>query len=171
MMIDYVNQIIADQFDASLCTLNQCVSICPTEHWTGLIGKYEFWHVAYHTLHYVDLYLSPDEKSFEPPPFHRPNTAFFGKLPWPPHEEVSTAEPYEKSVIIDYVAICRRKASHTIASETQDSLKKPSGFPWYSMSRGEHHLCSIRHVQHHAGQMCAYLRKHTDLEFDWIGKA
>jgi len=170
-MIEYWKKIIADQFDASLCTLNKCVSMCPNQHWRGQIGKCAFWHVAYHTLHYVDLYLSPDEKSFKPPRFYRSNVQFLDKLPWPPHEEVSPGEPYEKNVIAEYAAICRGKASETIATETQESLEKRSGFPWYPISRGEHHLCSIRHVQHHAGQLSAYLRKTTGVGVDWIGKA
>jgi len=167
-MIEYFKEIVASQFDASLCTLNECVRACPAEHWAGQIGKYAFWHVAYHTLHFVDLYLSLDEKSFSPPSFFRPNLQFFDHFP--PDGEASLGEPYEKDVIIEYVAHCRKKAAETIASESHESLAAPSGFPWYQMSRGEHHLTSIRHAQHHAGQLGAYLRKEADVSVDWVGK-
>jgi len=64
---------------------------------------------------------------------------------------------------IGYVEICRAKLVETIASESTDSLAGPSGFSaWFSglgMSCGELHLYNVRHVQHHRGQLSAYLRK------------
>ena len=165
-MIEYFKQLISDQFEASLCTLDACVAVCPPEHWEGRIGHCPFWRVAYHTLFFVDMYLSADEQSFVPPEFDRP-----GVHGLPADEaEASSEVPYLKDVVAAYIEHCRQKVRQTISAETQASLEKPSGFPWYPMSRGEHHLTSIRHIQHHAGQLCAYLRRHTDVEVDWIGK-
>lgn len=64
-MIDYVKKILTGQFEASLCMMNDCVQKCSQEHWDGKIAKYAFWQVAYHTLCFVDLYLSPNEESFQ----------------------------------------------------------------------------------------------------------
>jgi uncharacterized damage-inducible protein DinB len=47
----------------------------------------------------------------------------------------------------------------TIAAETLQSLQAPSGFEWIKFSRGELHLYNIRHLQHHAGQLSACLRR------------
>jgi hypothetical protein len=56
---------LAGQFEASLCMMNDRIRKCPPQHWDGKIARYAFWHVAYHTLCFVDLYLSPDEASFQ----------------------------------------------------------------------------------------------------------
>ncbi len=58
------------QFEASLCMLNESVQKCPEEHWDGKIAKYAFWQVAYDTLCFVDLYLSPNDESFQLRDFH-----------------------------------------------------------------------------------------------------
>ncbi len=163
-MIEYFRRILNDQFDASLCTLGACVEACPEPHWEGTIGRRPFWQVAYHTLFYVDLYLSLDEASYEPRPWHRQGdqNLDLDAAPGPPHS---------KDVVRRYVAHCSDKVAKTIVVETPDSLERDSGFPWYRMSRGEHHLTSVRHVQHHAGQLCAYLRREVGLGVDWYGKA
>jgi len=49
-MIEQVKQILASQFDAALCMLNDCVEQCPAAQWDGIIAKYPFWHVAYHAV-------------------------------------------------------------------------------------------------------------------------
>jgi hypothetical protein len=46
----------------------------------------------------------------------------------------------------------------TLASETRESLERESGFRWLPFSRSELHVYNIRHVQHHTGQLSAYVR-------------
>jgi hypothetical protein len=58
-----------------------------------------------------------------------------------------------------YLAACRQKLLETIGSETPESLQGASGFSRLPFSRGELHLYNIRHVQHHTGQLSAYLRR------------
>ena len=60
---------------------------------------------------------------------------------------------------LSYLKICREKMLATIAAETKDSLRAPSGFSWYKITRGKLHLVNIRHVQHHAAQLSAFLRR------------
>ncbi len=147
--------------------LNRCVEQCPGDRWEGRVGDYAFWHVAYHTLFFTDLYLSRDDKSFELRDFHREDCHFFGQRPWPPFEAVVADVPYEKDVLLEYVRICWRKSVETIGSETRESLEGPSGFWWYEVPRGEFHLINIRHIQHHSGQMSLYLRKSAGIAIDW----
>jgi hypothetical protein len=60
---------------------------------------------------------------------------------------------------LSYVSICRQKAHDSLTAETPEALAGPSGFSWYKCSRGELHVINIRHVQHHTGQLSAYLRR------------
>jgi hypothetical protein len=157
-MIEYVRRILAGQFEASLCMLNQCVRACPPDHWEGKIANQTFRVLAYHTLFFTDLYLSPNEQVFTLRDLHlrggdeRLDT---GPSPGLPRDET-----------LGYVAICRQKAVETLASETREVLEGVSGFSWIPTSRGELHVYNIRHIQHHAGQLSAFLRRLGDASPD-----
>jgi hypothetical protein len=151
-MIEYVRKILAGQFEAALCIMNDCLTKCPPAHWDGMVGKYPFWLVAYHTLCFTDLYLSPSEAAFEFREVH--------PCGWKEFNEEYPSRRFEQNELVAYLAICRTNAVETIARETAESLEAPAGFDWLSnLSRGELHLYNMRHVQHHTGQLSAYLRR------------
>jgi hypothetical protein len=160
-MIDYLKTILTEQFEAALCMLNDCVRKCPPEHWGGKIANDTFRQIAYHTLFFVDLYFSPGEAAFQLRDCHKRGG-----------DERSSTTPstgLTKDETLDYVAICRQKTLETLASETAASLQGPSGFSWLPFTRGELHLYNLRHVQHHTGQLSAYLRRVVeDGERWWI---
>ena len=150
-MTEYLKTILTGQFQASLSMLNQCVRLCPPEHWEGMIANRTFRTIAYHTLFFVDLYLSPREDDFELRDLHHRGG-----------DELIDGAPrigLPKDDTVGYVEICRAKLLETMAWETAASLAGPSGFSWLLISRGELHLYNIRHIQHHTGQMSAYLRR------------
>lgn len=149
-MIHYVQQILAAQLEASLAMLNQCIEACPEEHWEGQIANGTFRWVAYHTLFYLDLYLSPSNESFTPRDFHERGGD---------ERQPIACIGLSKQDTLAYAKICRQKIEDALAAETAESLQGPSGFSWYKISRGELHICNTRHVQHHAGQLSAYLRR------------
>jgi len=159
-MIAYLKKILSGQFEASLAMLEECVDKCPADHWNGKIAKYEFWHVAYHTLCCTDMYLSPSWEEFQPSEFHPLGM-----------DELTNEFPsreFSRDEISTYLTHCRKKATATLAEETIDSLERPAEFHWLpSLSRGELHIYSIRHVMHHTGQLSAYLRR-LDIDTDWV---
>ncbi len=149
-MIDYVKQILTGQFEASLAMLKACIQACPEQHWEGKIANGTFRWVAYHTLFFLDLYLSPSADAFELRDLHRRGGD---------EREPVQCVGLSKAETLAYVEVCRQKIADALAAETSESLQGPSGIPWYKISRGELHLCNIRHLQHHAGQLSAYLRR------------
>src|SRR5262249_34894153 len=118
-MIEYVKMILTGQFEASLCMLNDCVRKCPQEHWEGRIANDSFRQVAYHTLFFVDLYLSPNEAEFILRDVHHRGG----------DERASTAASagLTKEDTLAYLAICHQKVLETLAGETPDSLQRESG--------------------------------------------
>jgi hypothetical protein len=149
-MLDYTKQILIAQFEAALAMLNQCIEACPPEHWEDRIANGTFRWVTYHTLFFVDLYLSPNEKSF----VERELNLIGGD-----ERQPFACVGLSKEDSLAYLAICRQKMLDTIAADTEESLRSPSGFSWYKITRGELHLVNIRHVQHHSGQLSAFLRR------------
>jgi hypothetical protein len=164
-MIDFIKQVFIGQFEASLAMLNQCLEACPPEHWEGNIANGTFRWVAYHALFFTDLYLSPSNEAFELRELNE-----HGGDERQPVACVGLA----KEDALTYVQICLQKMRDAIAAETAESLAGPSGFSWYKISRGEMHLVDIRHIQHHTGQLSAYLRRVDERSKDrealrWIG--
>lgn len=148
---EYLTTILTGQFEASLSMLSQCVRLCSPEYYGGKIANQPFRTIAYHTLFYVDYYLSSNENAFVLRELHHRggDERLSGVL----NLGLSPADTLE------YVEICRGKLHEVMAAETAASLEGPSGFSRLPISRGELHLYNLRHIQHHTGQMSAYLRR------------
>jgi len=149
-MIDFFRQILTAQYEAALGMMNQCIAACGPQYWDGKIANDSFRQVAYHALFFTDLYLSPGEKAFELRELHQRGGDERG-----PNASIGL----DKEETLSYVGICRAKVAQALAKETPESLQGPSGFSWRKHSRGELHVYNIRHLQHHVGQLSAYLRR------------
>ena len=164
-MSEFLKQILAKQYEAALCMLNQCVEACSAEHWEGKIANDTFRQVTYHTLFFTDFYLSPSESAFARRELHVRGGDELGS---------EASRGLSRDETLSYVAICRQKASEALAAETQASLEGPCGFSWRRFSRAELHIYNIRHIQHHAAQCSAYLRRVDERFKDpkslpWVG--
>ena len=47
------------QFGAAIDMLDNAITACPDAVWDDRSRQPEFWYLAYHTLFFLDLYLSP----------------------------------------------------------------------------------------------------------------
>lgn len=159
-------KIVASQLEAGLCMLNECIRNCPAPQWDENVGKYPFWHVAYHTLCFVDVYLTRCDAEWQP----RHDVGGPGGLHPKGREELEEEYPsrrFEPSEMLTYVEICREKIHTALAAETPASLAGESGFPWLPFTRAELHLYNLRHLQHHAGQLSALLRR-AGVDTGWV---
>ena len=55
------------QFGAAIDMLENAIVACPENVWGDRSRRPEFWYVAYHTIFFLDYYLSESEKDFAPP--------------------------------------------------------------------------------------------------------
>ena len=111
--------------------------------------------------------LSPEQKAFEPQPFHREGYNFLGPPPWAPRKRVLIDEPYDKPTLAGYAGTCRARAKAAVEGESDAVLAGPSGFHWLPFTRLELHLYNVRHLQHHAGQLGATLRRQVGEGVPW----
>ena len=156
-MIELYKQLVISQFEAALCMLNQCVAACRPEHWEGKIANSTFREVAYHTLFFTDYYLAT-EATFELRPLNERGGDERGK---------TVSQGLDQQDTLAYLAICRQQAIDVVRGETAESLAGPAGFTRRTCSRAELHVYNIRHVQHHVGQLSAYLRRVDESLRDW----
>lgn len=155
--------IIWQQFGAAIDMLENAIRACPAEVWGKQVGPQEFWYLAFHTLFYIDLYLSESDAGFSPPaPFTLDEMDERGLLP----ERV-----YTKEELLSYVDHGRAKCRTTIRSMTSERAGQRCGFAWLDLSVAELLLYTMRHVQHHAGQLNLILRQKSDTSPGWVRKA
>lgn len=159
--------IVRSQFAAALTMLDGALAACPDEHWHTPIGIYPFWHVAYHTLCFVDCYLAPSNDAFIALVQSRANQPFNPQpLGMAELDNEFPSRTFTRAELIQYASYCRETMERVIAAETDATLDAHSGFHWLNFSRAELHIYNLRHLQHHTGQLTAALRR-VGVETRW----
>jgi len=154
--------IIWRQFGASIDMLENAMRACPEDLWGDRSQRPEFWYVVFHTLFYLDLYLSDSDVGFSPPvPFTLDELDERGLLP---------GRVYTKGELQKYLEHGREKCRATIATMTEVRAHQRCGFDWLDISVTEVLLYNMRHVQHHAGQLNLILRQKVDSAPRWVRK-
>jgi uncharacterized damage-inducible protein DinB len=154
--------IIWQQFGAAIDMLENAMLACPDNLWGDRSQRPEFWYVVFHTLFFLDLYLSESDKGFTPPaPFTLDEMDTAGLLP----ERVYTREELQS-----YLEHGREKCRSTIETLSDEKARRRCGFDWLEISVAETLLYNMRHVQHHAGQLNLILRQKTDSAPRWVRK-
>lgn len=152
--------VLWQQFGASIDMLENGLRACPEELWSDRSQRPEFWYVVYHTLFFLDLYLSGSVEGFSPPaPFNLDEMDPRGLLP----ERVYTKD--EMQAFLDHG---RRKCRRVIEGLTDERARERCKFSWGEMSFAELLLDNMRHVQHHAAQLNLILRQKTDSAPGWV---
>ena len=154
-MFVFFKSCVLGQFEAALWMLNDCIAKCPEEYWSGpkaIVGKYEFWLVAYHTLYCTDGYLSRDEKSVEFPPRFYPGGLSDVEAEYP-------TRMMTQRELLDFTQHCLAKLRAAMEAETPESFAGHCGFARKKLSRAELYLYNMRHAMHHTGQLSAVLRR------------
>lgn len=168
-MIEYLQNILIAQFEAALSMTKQRITVCPPEHFEGAIGDASFRQMAYHTLFWLDHYLTHHEDNFVMSEFN---------IRGGDERRPILSDGLEQEDLLAYVEFCHQKILTSISAETEESLQAGSGFPSIFVrskpTRGELYLYNLRHLQHHTAQLSTYLRRISDLnnlslELTWIG--
>lgn len=166
-MLDAMKELLAHQYEATLCTLGKAIAACPVESWNAPVANTKFCQVAFHTLFFTDFYLGENEAALKQQAFHQQHPDFFRD-----YEEMEPRVQvllYTRDDINVYLAFCREKARQTLAAETAEILTAPCDFPPKKFSRAELHVYNLRHIQHHAAQMSLRLRLDWEIDIPWVG--
>ncbi|HEU0015381.1 MAG TPA: DinB family protein [Longimicrobium sp.] len=151
------------QFGAAIDTLENAMHACPDALWADPEQRPEFWYLVFHTLFFLDLYLSESEDGFAPPP---PLT-----LDELDPAGVMPERPYTKDELQRYLDHGRARCRRAMEALTDETARVPRRFGAREMSTLELHLYNLRHVQHHAAQLNLILRQQTDSAPGWVSRA
>ena len=157
---------IRSQYHAALEMLRQTIVKCPDSLWDNPADGNRFWHVAYHALFYIDLYLQNSEKEFTPWSEHREQNQFLGPMPWPPHDLPKIGAPYTKEEVLAYLELCRQQVTEKVA--TLDLNAEASGFSWLPFGKLELQIYNIRHLQHHTAELMERLGTREGIQVNWV---
>ena len=151
------------QFGAAIDMLEKAIRACPDALWSDRSRRPEFWYLVYHTLFFLDYYLSDAPEGFAPPaPFTLAELDPAGVLP----ERV-----YAKAEMLAYLEHGRRKCRATLDALTDAGAAERLRFSSIEGTVEEKHLYNMRHVQHHAAQLYLILRQQIDSTPGWVDTA
>ena len=156
--------VVVSQIRAALKMLRSAIEACPDGLWDREEDHNAFWVLAYHTLYFAHLYLSPSEAAFEP--FERDVAGHegFGRTDLGDWVELLPEDTYTKADVLAYCDHIDGRLASLVQSAPFDG---PSGFHWLPFTRSEAHLYNLRHIQHHAGQLAERLRQEAGVGTSW----
>ncbi len=155
--------ILWQQFGAAIDMLENAMRACPDELWSApsrppAFG--DFWYIVYHTLFFLNLYLSGSVDGFAPPtPFTLEELDPAGILP---------ERPYSKAELLGYLEHGRNKCRTTIAALTIAQARRLCRFAWGETSFAELLLDNMRHVQEHTAQLNWILGQKIGFAPRWV---
>ena len=170
--IDAVRTVLAKQYHAALAMLREPIEKCPPDLWLDSGPRNAFWQVAYHTLFFAHLYLQPDEASFRPWRDHQGKVQHEDGMTGPADPESPLPlipDPYTRAQVLEYWSLCDAMVDDALAE--MDLLSPECGFHWYKVSKLEHQIVNIRHIQHGAAQLADRIRAALDEGTRWAGTA
>ena len=162
--------IIWRQFGAAIDMLENALRACPDELWSARLWNdrsqrpesSEFWYVVYHTLFWLDLYLSGSVEGFAPPaPFTLDEMDPAGLLP---------ERRYTKGELQSYLDHSRHKCRTAIEALTDEKARQLCKFSWGQVSYAELLLNNMRHVQEHGAQLNLFLGQEIGSAAGWIAQ-
>jgi hypothetical protein len=154
-----------NQFGAAIDSLDNAIIACPDSVWNLHARPIEqqCWYLVFHTLFWLDFYLSESTEGFTPPaPFTLGEMDPAGVYP---------DRAYSKDEMRTYLEHGRNKCRSRIAAMTNESAARRFKFGSLDLGAFELLLYTMRHVQHHAAQLNLILRQETDSAPRWVRAA
>ncbi|TDQ19283.1 DinB family protein [Algoriphagus boseongensis] len=148
------------QFGAAIDMLENSILIAEDEVWNS---SADISHQAFHTLFFLDYYLSLNPVGFKPP-------EIFG---YSEFEDFPPPSIFDRNEILGYLQQCRQKASDLILNldEVQAEKRWINESKTMNFSIFEILLYNLRHVQHHAAQLNLLLRQKINQAPSWVFRA
>ena len=166
------NNMLWRQFGATIDMLNEALRDCPDELWGEKLwedqpdqwvaaGFSAFWYLGYHTLFWLDLYLTGAEEGFAPP-------APFDLVEMEPGEVLPRI--YTREELLRYLEVCRQKCKQIIDGLSSEQANRLCKFAWGELTFAELLLYNLRHVQEHGAQLRMFLGQQAGKSTRWVSR-
>ena len=158
-----MHEAIGQQLGAAIDTLDGAIRACPDGLWTAGERWHQPWYLAFHTIFWLDLYLSESDSEYQPPaPFT------LGEL----EPGVFPERSYTQRELLAWLDQCRDALAARLATiATDDGARRRCRLHWGEMEAAELLLYNLRHVQHHAAQINLLIRQAGGEPAPWVLRA
>ena len=146
-------------YNAVFQMLRNAIELCPTELWDQRTDEPLFWQQAYHTIYYIDFYLSDSPESSRRASFVE------GEATNLKHVPTNTPSPQQ---IRDYLEEVIQNCETVLNSLTIAELEGENKFPWTGPTPAYRHIYNIRHAQHHVGWLNSILAREVGTAAEWV---
>jgi hypothetical protein len=166
-MTNKIQESLWRQFGASIDMLINVVSNCPDNYFAT---NKRFYYLAYHSIIFLDYYLSIPPKDFSP--ILTFTIKDEGKKPLESIGNMIPDKIYSKQELIDYIKQSRLKCEKLIESLTDSeklNIRFTEGNEEGDMDYPvlEILLYNLRHTQHHIGQLNLIIRQDLNKHMEW----
>jgi hypothetical protein len=167
------NEMLWRQFGAAIDMLDDVIKDCPNDLWETPLwedqpnqwvakGFSKFWYLCYHTLFWLDLYLTGAEEGFSPPaPFDLVEM----------HPDETLPRTYTREELLDYLETCRQRCHEIISAMSQEQANRLCQFSWGEVTFAELQLYNLRHVMEHGAQLRMFLGQRAKKSATWASQA
>ncbi len=163
MTLEFIKGALNEQYGAAIGMMEQNLKSCPKVVWDDRTGGPPFWHVAYHTMWFLDWYLSDSKKTRES------FKSKFGEAS--SHLEQLNTTPeitLTPEQLLEYLSEIKKKAKNRFDNLTMDELIRPSVFEWHGKSSLSSLLYNLRHIMLHIGALNLRLRRKGVKLDNWV---
>ncbi|NND07107.1 MAG: hypothetical protein HKN87_12075 [Saprospiraceae bacterium] len=157
--IENISSSFRSQYLSSLQMLHNIIEITPDNLWNNKNHISRSWQVAYHALYYYRLYICQDLQQHVPWEKHKEGAQDL-------HPNKESLSPYAREQLLTLIRLCIANLDSDLSQ--LDLSAAQSGFPWYKISKLEHQLVNLRHLQHHVAQLQDRLRNEKQMGIGWI---
>jgi len=164
LMFDYDQEIrkaFKSQYHAALEMMRRCIDQGSDELWTSDEMVNPYWRIVYHTLFFFRLYLHQhldDHKHWEK---HKAGAHNLSLDP-----DSTDVLPYTKAEMLEFLEQCKSMIDDSV--QNMDLTRTDCGFHWYKVSKLEHMIVNLRHLQHHVAQLQDRLRNVENKGINWV---
>ena len=166
-------EMIWRQFGAAMDMFGDTLRDCPDALWEKNLwndqpdqwvasGFSAFWYLGYHTLFWLDLYLTGAEEGFTPP-------APFDLVEREPNETLPRT--YTRAELLAYLETCRQKCHAVVVGMTDEQAARLCRFGWGELTFAELLLYNLRHVQEHGAHLRMFLGQQAGKAASWVSQA
>ena len=152
---------LKQQYHSTLAMLTSAVEGCPENLWGKAFAGVPFWREAYHALFWMHNFLGGPDKRFQFQPF---GVDIDPRLFTPPNNTCERAEA------LGYAEQTAATIDQVFETLTLDVLGSSDSYDESDFRSVYHRLMyGLRHVQHHAGKLTAYLNLQGIQLHHWKG--
>ncbi len=152
---------IKKQYEASLNMLGQAIKNCPDSLWNDQSYTNKYWHIAFHTLYFTDLYTQGTDKNFVKWVKYKDSFEFLDREPG--EAPIPAEDAYTKEEVLEYYNYVVNNLDARIDSTDMELASEVSWIPFTSFELQIH---NIKHIQHHVGMLFERLRN-NNIDVEW----